>query len=287
MMRQNAMEVKCWRRLIVGLSMGMLLVAAAVAAPQSARSDDRSHYEFKLEKGGGTPVCNAYLQRLNETEFDAPPFCGRPENDQVPGFSLLHRLPLTPAETQRLYPRIMSFLGARRSTPPHPMDNYDAAWARSGGSGPAIFAWRYDPWVDIDNDGTPRQVVVWTGPPFENANRPCGSTPEDPRITQPLRWTQLAFVLTRDGQELDDERTLVTFGRPPAGAAQTQFYPLGLSLSLFSYRNQIYFDTFLEPPMQDHLAVFVHSQGVTRQVCQYVYRGKRAVKSAGDGDSHE
>lgn len=159
-----------------------------------------------MPQGAGTPVCDAYLQRLNETEFDSPPFCDRPENDRVPGFSLLNRVPLSPSETARLYPRILSFLGAESSLPPHPLDSYETSLANSGGGGSGISAWRYDPPINIENDGKARKVVVWTGLPVEPANRPCGTIPEDPRLTEPLRWRQLAFVLTDTGGDLDDSR---------------------------------------------------------------------------------
>jgi len=264
-------------------SLGVCSAMVVHAAPESTTPSDLSRYKFQLEKGAGVPVCEAYLQRLNQTEFEAPPFCGRPENDPIPGFSLLHRVPLSPAETARLYPRILTFLGGQRSTPPLPLDSYATANANTGGSGPVIFAWHYAPPVDIDNDGSHRDVVVWTGPPAEYLNRPCGSMPDDSRLTQPLRWSQLAFVLTNGGLDLDDARSLATFGRP----SQTQFRPIGFSLDIFRYGNETYFDTFLEKPLQDRLAVFVHRNGTTLQVCQYIYRGKRPMKGQRKGSSNE
>jgi hypothetical protein len=273
---------------MMSLFVGALFTATALAtseldSPGSNTSNDRSRYVFDLEKGAGTPVCDAYLQRLNETRFESPPFCDRPENDRIPGFSLLHRIPLSPAETARLYPRILTFLGSRTSTPPHPLDEYATAQAASGGQGPVIFAWRYAARLDIENDGHARNVIVWTGPPFSELNRPCGSMPEDPRLTEPLRRNQLAFVLSDDGLELDDGRTQALFGHSPAAERQTvQFEPLGFTFDLFEYRDQIYFDTFFDEPQsrRDRLAVFVRREGVTHQVCQYLYRGKRPMKGA-------
>lgn len=271
---------------ITSLLAGVLFTVAAFAAsaPDSSGSNtssERSRYVFELEKGAGTPVCDAYLQRLNETRFEEAPFCDRPENDHVPGVSLLHRVPLSPAETTRLYPRIVTFLGSRTSTPPHPLDEYDTAQAGSGGQGPVILAWRYIPRLDIENDGHPRNVIVWAGPPLPEPNRPCGSMPEDRRLTEPLRRNQLAFVLSDDGQELDDGRTQALFERSPSAEWPTiQFEPLGYTFDLFEYRNQVYFDTFFDEPksMRRRLAVFVRREGATHQVCQYLYRGKRPMK---------
>jgi hypothetical protein len=286
MYKPRALLERKWLATVIW-SLGALVASTVQAEPESVTRSDLSRPEFELEKGAGLPVCEAYLQRLNETRFEAPPFCGRPENSRIPGFSLLHRVPLAPAETARLYPRILSFLLVERSTQPHPLDSYATNDANSGGSGPVIFAWHYATPVDIDNDGAQRDVVVWTGPPVDFSNRPCGSMPEDPRLTQPLRRTQLAFVLENGSFNLDDGRTLATFGHPTPGTPQTQFRPLGHSFDIFRYRSETYFDTFLDAPLQDHLAVFVHRNGVTHQVCRYLYRAKRPVKRQHEGSSNE
>ena len=55
-----------------------------------------------LVKGKGVPVCEAYLQRLNQSWFYEPPYCGRPENDQIPGFGRLHTTALSPTEVNKL-----------------------------------------------------------------------------------------------------------------------------------------------------------------------------------------
>jgi hypothetical protein len=150
-----------------------------------------------------------------------------------------------------------------------------------------IVAWRYDSPIDIENDGQPRNVVAWTGRPAETLNRPCGGLPEEPGVTQPLRWRQLAFVLTSAGDELDDSRTSAIFG-DPAGAARISFRAIGGDLDILKYRNQTYFDTFLDsPPSRNHLAVFVRHGGVTSKVCEYLYRGKRPMKGAKSRKSHE
>jgi hypothetical protein len=69
-----------------------------LSAQPPSRNDDYTgenvrRYPFKLTKGRGIPVCEAYLQRLNSTLYSTPPFCGRPENNSVPGFEALTRVP--------------------------------------------------------------------------------------------------------------------------------------------------------------------------------------------------
>ena len=63
---------------------------------------------MKIVRGKGIPVCEAYLQRLNQTVFHWAPYCGRPENDQIPGFERLKRVRLTPEEGLALSPQIQS-----------------------------------------------------------------------------------------------------------------------------------------------------------------------------------
>jgi hypothetical protein len=67
------------------------------------------NYLFKLTKGAGTPVCEAFLQRLNTTKYLRPPSCGIPENDSIPGFSKLNRVMLTKDEVERLWSHVLWF----------------------------------------------------------------------------------------------------------------------------------------------------------------------------------
>jgi len=65
---------------------------------------------FKLTQGQGTEICEAYLQRLNATEFfDNDPTRGRISEPLLKGFSYLKPVPLTAEEIQRLYYKIKSF----------------------------------------------------------------------------------------------------------------------------------------------------------------------------------
>lgn len=65
---------------------------------------------FLLTKGHQLPVCEAYLQRLNQTEFHGPAYCGRPEDDQVPGFVRLVRVGVPLATVSRLYRLVYTIL---------------------------------------------------------------------------------------------------------------------------------------------------------------------------------
>ena len=75
----------------------------------SLETREPRYYTFDLTKGNGIPVCEAYLQRLNNTDFQNMPYCGRPEDDSVPGFTRLNRVPLYAERIYRLLPKILGF----------------------------------------------------------------------------------------------------------------------------------------------------------------------------------
>lgn len=65
---------------------------------------------FKLIKGQGIEVCEAYLQRLNVTEYlDNNPAKGRITEPLLEGFADLKPVPLTAEEIQRIYFKTVSF----------------------------------------------------------------------------------------------------------------------------------------------------------------------------------
>jgi hypothetical protein len=90
-----------------GVGLSAILVGTSYAGEHpalKASSDGSAH--FKLTKGRDIPVCRAYLQRLENSRFnyyDRRPYCDRPEDDSVPGFSKPVRVDLSPTEVNRLY----------------------------------------------------------------------------------------------------------------------------------------------------------------------------------------
>jgi len=273
--------------------------------------DHPERYKFELAQGRTVPVCEAYLQRLNQTEYWSPPYCGRPENDQVPGFSRLHRVALSGQETASLYPHLAAFEHTRSSTVHLPLDPQEAISAGSGGAGPAILAWRYDPNVDIQNDGAPDNVVIWEGMPVGPPPGWCGDTmtSSGTELSKGQRSRQLAFIAGADTKTIDDERTLALFqhphdGFPHSGFQVLGFIPIGSPISVFKYRDLTYFDTFFEgggwpdfyghrarlSTLDNHLAVFLHRNGATRQVCEYIFHDHRRPRVLGhdtEAESHE
>jgi hypothetical protein len=151
------------------------IVAFALILPFSSDAAG-GHYDFALTKGAGVPVCEAYLKRLNGSDFDGPPYCDRPENTDVPGFVELNRVFLNADEILKLDRQAYGFLMnsdvnywekslAERKRLGLPITT--DAQLRSGiqlqlrGSEQVQRHFRFEPPVDIDNDGVRDPLVVW------------------------------------------------------------------------------------------------------------------------------
>jgi hypothetical protein len=65
------------------MATGLIVTRPSVAEEHSDHDSDQS---FSLQQGHGVPVCEAYLELLNQTKFTETPFCGRPEEGSVKGF---------------------------------------------------------------------------------------------------------------------------------------------------------------------------------------------------------
>lgn len=232
-------------------------------------------YRFKLTKGKGIPVCDAYLKRLNTTEYDSPPYCGRPENDSVKDFALLHRVPLSPADVHDLYPIVWNFmLSANRKNLDWSDINLQRQLTQTGqgrliGPGEKLIQmefdggrakiWRYDSPIDIDNDGVPDNVEVWEGGALSTGvgGAHCGEDFTPQISTTSLRQPQIAFVISGNNDRLDVLKTEQIFAHPNGGyrlynkveqkwVVGSRFRPIGNSIGIFKYQDLYYFDTFFD-----------------------------------------
>ena len=283
----------------------LLLMSFGAARPaKSAESEGAVvTYAFRLTKGTGTPVCDAYLKRLQHTRFERPPYCGRPENDSVPGFALLNRVPLSPEEMLALYYRVYGFMfHADQSW----HDQEMARWRSWGRNPPGaqeslanieasinagwLKAWRYEPSVDIENNGSHDNLIVWFGEAASASVGVCGNTPSNFRY--PTRLGQVPLFLTTAGNTIDVDKTMRVFGHPfpyestRRGAGRHEVRMIGPEIGIFEYQGTYYFDTFFdgisdldnkraeEPHLIDTLGVFLRSARTFKQVCEYEYRSK-------------
>ena len=233
----------------------------------------------RLVHGHGVPVCQAYLQRINQTIFYEPPFCGRPDNDQIPGFARLRAVELTAAQ-------VNDFAVSRVNTATYPQVRFrkqpgaiELAAAQpqqsvaldtlgvvlSVRAGQRLSVWRYEPPVDVDNDGAADNVILWRGtgnPVWE----PCGLQTE--QAPEGASLGPVPLILAADGKSVDVPKTKTIFGSP-AHRDEMGHHSRGYSVNVFKYRDQFYFDAFVDDTGERRsLSVFKYSSGRLDRVCQ-------------------
>ncbi len=256
---------------------------------------------FSLLKGKGVPVCEAYLKRLNMTEWDyyeKLPTCGRPENDSVEGFTKLNRVPLSAEQIAALYGETFNFSTTGHSDRGNvkPSDPKPTERAKQSMDSGGLKVWRYDPPVDIDNDGKPdADVIVWHGDVVGGG--PCGRRAGWADSVQ--SYQTLIYSIDWQQMKLNDGRTRELFGHPVGGypiifqgkkVMADGFRPLGWEMGIFAFQGQYYLDTFFNAwgdfegkrrsnagdgkhrqknDLDDILGVFQRKNGVTKQICEY------------------
>ena len=249
------------------------------SSPKPAR------YRFELTQGKGIPVCEAYQQRLNQTEFYSPPYCGRPETRLVPGFATLQRRYLTADEYKIIFYDVMDVLKNERL-------HYDyESHTNSDGSislipppdpthpGFAPGAWTYEPPVDIENSGKGGNVLMWT---LEDRYfSRCGSS--NTRDTSKVRGGVSGIVVSADSRGIDRAATYSIFGLAEYSKYTPPVYiEFAHEFGVFSYHSQNYFDTFLDwrngdangrnvgdRSLSSTLGVFLYANHERSEVCEY------------------
>jgi hypothetical protein len=243
---------------------------------------------FKLMKGHGIPLCEAYLQRLNAIVYSDPPYCDRPENDAIPGFKVLDRVPL---ETQEMIEMSGSLF--KRWVQPNP--HLTASWQIDERGAMGIGAWRYKETIDLGNNGQPQNVLVWQGYGLSGGPM-CGRPANNKGPEIGWRPRQLPLVLQQDNKSIDEQKTAEIFGSqgkadwvvdrpwvPKDGVFP--FRPIGRSIGIFEYRGIIYFDTFFDltgddqgkragvPRFANTLGVFLRKHERTSEICEMEMAG--------------
>lgn len=266
-------------RLLLG---GFLLLVGAASA-QAQKGSAR----FQLVEGKGVAVCEANLIRLNEGSYAEHPVCDRPAGDPRAGFAMLRRLELKHEQVQPFWASMRSFLIdgdpdlwrrhedwlKERGMPPRIGDREKQLQAMRGET--ELHVYRFDPPIDIDNDGVADPVLLWQ-------DGHCG----DADSLTPRTRIQIPFLpnSTGDGPDVDATRRL--FGNPagyllPSGKPLPRFRPIGTRIGLFRFQDLYYLDAFFDewgdfndqrrtdPDIRNRLGVFLVREGKTKQVCEY------------------
>ena len=136
---------------------------------------------FKMTQGQGAEVCDAYLQRLNATEFiDNDPTRGKLSEPFFKGFADLKTVPLTAEEILRLYNKLKSFeqyqdqnLHNNYYEKYNELHKYEKGFRKQGQSPQEYIKIimdehhqkpfvRYQTALDLDNDGKATDTVIKT-----------------------------------------------------------------------------------------------------------------------------
>jgi hypothetical protein len=253
-------------------------------------------YRFELTQGEGTPICNAFLDRLKRTRFSKPPYCGIPEEDAAPGFETLHQVALTKDEVVALFTHVHGFTWVQNE------DNVageDPPKYRAFYEGGDTLAWRYEPEVSVNNDGQPDNLLIWQGVGlYEGGIRgeDCGGRLDELEpIDHPIgsiRAGRQAFVLTANNQSIDQERTIQLFAHPGSLPAPNRFAPIGIEISFLKYRGLYYQEVFYsdqsgdlkgarksDPKINSTLAILLRRRGKAKQICEYRFVSQVSTRS--------
>jgi len=259
--------------------------------------------QFSLIQGRGVAVCNAYLQELNQAQFNVTPFCGRPDEGFEPEFIRLKPEYWGPDQILAIFTHVYEFMlfdnqsHVQRWRSPNPddpdkplfttspIDRLGIADSIRDGS---MVVWSYEKPIDIENNGSPRSVLIWQGYGAGSGGVRCG---ED-YTQQP--WTasydeQRAFILNPDGKTIDERLTRAIFGVPeestparltrrpskslylPVGA--NPFVPLADSIGIFGYRGRYYIETENMPKIENGrlppVVVYLREHNHTAKVCAF------------------
>jgi hypothetical protein len=270
----------------------LALTALAAVAVYSA---DAATAGLKLTHGRGTAVCDAYLQRLKQSHFGAAewPFCGRPEDESVPGFQRLERRYLSETEALPLVNRVQKFMAVGDQ-------NQVQRTYYSNAEHPELSHWsddielpteilKYGSWtkvwtfrtpVDIENNGAPEPVLLWQGfPAATHKGGACGGAASGRTWDFPYMETR-GFILSADGKTIDEAKTRAVFAAPAyvssletsssRAATEHRVIPLGDSIGIMLFEGRYYIDAADRPVSKNApltYAVFLHQDGHTQKVC--------------------
>jgi hypothetical protein len=225
-------------------------------------------YDVKL-KSGVESVCAAYAKALTNATYETMARCERPQMGATDGFQSIGRKPLPAEEVGRLFEPVVRLLAGENLRQRAGSQATDAPFyvrrqqqAIEAGQ-PLRFFHRFEPRPDINNDGTPDDVVIW-----KDIGVPCGV----------VRYEEPEFSKTH-------ALILDAHGNPDAGLTRAVFgfrskEWLGDSFGVFQFKGDYYFDTFNsytnlrqataaeEQAILDTLSVYRHKGGETRLVCE-------------------
>lgn len=256
---QNLRRAGCSanRRLPLGIQPKMAiatpLLLCFIFAQTSGAGNSQPEHRFVLTKDDGNPVCGAFLKLLRDANFRPnSPMCEIPITRDIEGFAPLQQTLLTEPDAENLFPHVYGFVSSQvqltKSTPQMPSSTIRDLY------GTNIFAWKY-PAVSLSNDGLNEDILIWRG---YGADRSfvvvkCGEDAMVHTKAYVYQPTQLGFVLSPDGQSIDEAATRSIFGM--GGSYNDHVKPNGLHdflevgsfVGIFQYASRYYIYAVYQP----------------------------------------
>jgi hypothetical protein len=305
-MKQKLLRIGVGTRIVFAVA---FVLTYSLAAEGGGDVSDQPP-SFTIELGADEAVCSAYVSQLKRMATRPMLNCGRSEPRPGTHFTPLNRVPLSTDDLYRISEALFGFaehnnsayfdlwrertlefcknpankqsceltLKERRST--------EAAGGRWGEPYTKWFlrssaAWKYDPEVDIDNDGVRDAVILLR-------REPCGGENDKGVLDSSPTY---AFVMRKDYGAVDEDRTRSIFGHPvvawPKGLQSERFRYVGDELGIFNFEGKTYFDTFMtsftdfegkrvgDASLTSTFGIYLHGGGVTRNICEIRWRGPR------------
>ncbi|MFI3216261.1 MAG: hypothetical protein QX192_05625 [Methylococcales bacterium] len=241
---------------------------------------------FKLIQGQGTEVCEAYLQRLNATEFlDNNPVKGRETEPVLKGFIDLKPVPLTAEEIQRIYYKTLSF---ERYQDQDLAEKFSKKWDEAWGQQSRLFG------RGLEIAGFPpntmeainKNIIVNQKTPFVHYQVQLDMDNDGIAGDVIIKNNRGVYIVDYPLQHIDEERMKRILADQEALEWPTmyQFPSLAFPITVFGYHTKYYFDGFFNnlefrqgssvniahyrhaPHL---LGVFIHEQQQTRRICEY------------------
>jgi hypothetical protein len=184
---------------------------------------------------------------------------------------------MTWPEIQKINGNLDDFVGKGVLSPGKPRSYENTGYLPS--------TYRFDPKIDIDNDGTPDNVIMWDS---ENRDHPqCGQYYG--QASDLDKGSAIGVILKSDGLNIDEKKTREVFGNKVGGyvvrtgpdeipVLYSRYAPIGLGYNVFEYQRLFYYSTYLDDtnmsPSErrrviDVLGVFLRKDSVTEEICEY------------------
>lgn len=216
---------------------------------------------FKLTKGQGTEVCEAYLQRLNATEFvDNDPIKGRITEPLLKGFVDLKPVPLTEKEINAISAKMYGFDAYQEQYSHEKLLQSEKSSIITTilEKKPYTLNIRYQIKLNLDNDGIADDVVI------QNSHG--------------------VYIVDKSLKFINEAKMKRIFANQEALEWPTlyQFPSLASPLTVFGYQKKYYFAGFfnnlglypyirlskyIDAPYL--FGVFIHEKQNTRRICDY------------------